>query len=350
MAPAAPEGLLAVEEREGRGRGLVARRAIAAGARVLAEEPWACCLADAERGRRCDWSLAAPTGGKKQLRCAATGLAFASQREQRAAWAEYYAGEHRAASAASSRGLPPRALPPVVRLALRVLRRWLGEQEGAQPPWARLESHWHHLQPAQRATLEERAGLCAEELRRGAGAAQKAACEGLGVAAIAELLAALSVNAVVVADEEQRSLGLGLYLRAALLNHSEEPSCAQSFVGRMLEVLTTRGARAAAHRRRRGGDDHVRGVGRGRGWAKSRQTQPRRRPSTPYGLTSVWAYSTVQGEAECRRGQPRRRASTTCGLTPYGLGILPGETASCPYGVSTDGDRAQRVDSLRVGP
>ncbi|CAK0815517.1 unnamed protein product [Prorocentrum cordatum] len=240
MAPAAPEGLLAVEEREGRGRGLVARRAIAAGARVLAEEPWACCLADAERGRRCDWSLAAPTGGKKQLRCAATGLAFASQREQRAAWAEYYAGEHRAASAASSRGLPPRALPPVVRLALRVLRRWLGEQEGAQPPWARLESHWHHLQPAQRATLEERAGLCAEELRRGAGAAQKAACEGLGVAAIAELLAALSVNAVVVADEEQRSLGLGLYLRAALLNHSEEPSCAQSFVGRMLEVRALR--------------------------------------------------------------------------------------------------------------
>jgi len=90
--------------------------------------------------------------------------------------------------------------------------------------------------------FQAQAALCLDEFRRGFtdGDCTDGCFQIVDVEFMACFLAALEVNAMVVADEELRSIGLGLYLQAATFNHDEDPNCAHSFVGRRLLVRTVR--------------------------------------------------------------------------------------------------------------
>eukprot|EP00931_Biecheleriopsis_adriatica_P069255 TRINITY_DN43115_c0_g1_i1.p1 TRINITY_DN43115_c0_g1~~TRINITY_DN43115_c0_g1_i1.p1 ORF type:complete len:544 (+),score=136.50 TRINITY_DN43115_c0_g1_i1:60-1691(+) len=242
----------------GRGRCVVAKRKLRAGEVVLREEPWALVLLAEELGLRCDFSLCS---GQKLLRCPSTGLCFGSKDEQRAAAELYYKAELKAAAAVaeSSRGRTKSSVPlhftewpATLRLAVRALHR--GALAGGQRPWSNLESHWEDLDSQREQSLEEHAARCLDVVAAGQGlltsqgfdvdvAPQEAnqAFRSLAdIGNVAQLLAALDINAMTVTDEEQRDIALGLYLKGAAFNHGEEPNCVQSFVGRQLLVRTCR--------------------------------------------------------------------------------------------------------------
>ncbi|CAE8724519.1 unnamed protein product, partial [Polarella glacialis] len=238
----------------GRGRGVVATRRLAAGEAVLLEEPWAVVLLADELGSRCDFSL---RPCDKLLRCASTGLCFSSQEDQKAAASLYYKAEQLAAAAVAAKGAgkgvagakPAAALsrrPAPLRLALRALHR--GGLAGGEHPWTGLESHWEDLNADKEEALEQEAARCLDVVAAGLGLfAEDAGDEAnrafqllADVKHVAHLLAALDINAMTVTDEEQRDIGLGLYLKGACLNHDDEPNCVQSFVGRQLVVRTCR--------------------------------------------------------------------------------------------------------------
>lgn len=233
-------GAVSAEKRDGRGRCAVAQRALAAGTTVVSELPWAAALLEAERSRRCDYSLR-PAETRLQ-RCAVTGLGFRGREEQRSAWLEYYREEHQAAQvrAQEEGGGERRRLPAPARLAARALWRSLRESAA---PWRDLVNHWDSLGEKQQAELFAEGAILRREVIRGLKASAglgTLAMQLLDSAAVARLLAAVAVNAMTVADEEQRAVGLGLYPRGALLNHGEEPNCAQSFLGRRLIIRTVK--------------------------------------------------------------------------------------------------------------
>ncbi|CAE7426300.1 Smyd3 [Symbiodinium natans] len=236
----------------GRGRSVIASRALAAGEVVLIEQPWALVLLPEEQHQRCDFDLS--TDGKL-LHCRATGLRFASKENQRAAKDLYYEAEVKAAAAAAGSGhadtFPLRGWPTTLRLAVRALQR--GAAHGEQP-WQQLESHWDELTEPRHRELEQHAARCLDMLAAGLGLLQNQANPGAtevqqfqaiaNISDVAHFLAALDVNAMTVTDEEQRDLGLGLYLQGAVFNHDEEPNCIQSFVGRQLKVRTCKAVNA----------------------------------------------------------------------------------------------------------
>lgn len=243
-----------------RGRCAIARCNLNQGVAVVVEDSWSSVLLEKECSRRCDNSLLT---AEKLLRCPVTGLSFRSRDDQRAAWGKYYECEHRAFAAScpsSSVGIRSsiRSLPVLSRLALRTL--WRGAIQG-ESPWSELEHHWEDLDAEREAQLVAESAPCIREFRRGLRQESTPACrndEGLvGTAAfgmavteetenssevdvVARVLAALQVNAMVITDEEQRSLGLGLFLLGSIFNHSEEPNCVQSFMGPRLHIRTLR--------------------------------------------------------------------------------------------------------------
>ncbi|CAJ1410192.1 unnamed protein product [Effrenium voratum] len=182
--------------------------------------------------------------------CRVTGLHFATREDQKAAADLYYKAELEAAEAGrkvrGTRGPPPwRDWPASLRLALRALQRGV---KAAEQPWQGLESHWEELSEARQQQLEESAARCLDVLAAGLGLfgeeevpeARQAFQAVANVRQTAQFLAAVDVNAFTVTDEELREVGLGLYIRAAVFNHAEEPNCLQSFVGRQLVIRTCR--------------------------------------------------------------------------------------------------------------
>lgn len=219
------------ERRQQRGRCVIADIPLQGGEVVLREAPWAAVLAKAEAASRCDYSF---VGGDELLRCPTTGLKFRSQQERQRARAEYYQCERLAREQLSQAGRDLSDLPSTVRLALRVLWRAANSQ-GADGgiPWLGMEDHWHQLEEKRQSELRCMGELCVGTLRHGLSEQAAHVPDALSVA---RLLAAISVNAICITDEELHDIGLGFYLRASAFNHSEEPNCVQSFEGRELVV------------------------------------------------------------------------------------------------------------------
>jgi len=130
-------------------------------------------------------------------------------------------------------------LPAPAHLATRMLWRGIKQQKA---PWLELVSHWESLENKRQLELLAEAHIVTREVWRGLESNELFSDDPkfLDTLAVARLLATLSVNAMTVADEEQRGIGLGIYPRGALLNHGEQPNCAQSFRGRRLIIRTLR--------------------------------------------------------------------------------------------------------------
>eukprot|EP00927_Polykrikos_kofoidii_P078241 TRINITY_DN75094_c0_g1_i1.p1 TRINITY_DN75094_c0_g1~~TRINITY_DN75094_c0_g1_i1.p1 ORF type:complete len:579 (-),score=87.25 TRINITY_DN75094_c0_g1_i1:130-1866(-) len=243
-----------------RGRCAVARCALGPGCTVLREDACATALFRDELGRRCDYSLQIPDDGQKLLKSKVTAAAFRSRVELQAAQRLYHIWEERAVACSSSSSAnvshQPLAgsLPTSGRLALRSL--WRALAEDGQMPWQDFQDHWEDIEQNREEQLCAQAAVIRDEfarsLRGGSGNQASNGCtiDASAVAAIAafandigkvaRLLAAIDINAMVITDEEQRPVALGLFVRGSAFNHDEEPNCVQSFVGRHLVVRTIR--------------------------------------------------------------------------------------------------------------
>eukprot|EP00775_Hariotina_reticulata_P013528 gene13528-biopygen15414 len=193
------------------------------------------------------------------MRCSRSRFAhYCCQAHQKAAWRAYYRQECEALVACA-----PRIPPASVRLAARVLWRRASEFPHQQPDGQQqqrkaaggtftdvkqLLNHWEQLdgkrkiQYAQMAVLTRQYMLhstneidCQQAANAVPGTQQTTQPEQPdwpgSVKEIAQLLACFACNNHTVCDEELRPIGVGLYPRGALINHSCSPNCVQSFAG-----------------------------------------------------------------------------------------------------------------------
>eukprot|EP00873_Tetraselmis_striata_P002751 jgi/Tetstr1/423015/TSEL_013790.t1 len=211
----------------GSGRRLVATRDVAAGEVVLTEAPFAAALLDEEVARRCHHTF---QPGDKMLRCSASKFGrFGSRAAQAAAWAEGFREECAALVACA-----PRVPPPTIRLAARVEWRAARGAEGAAAVEGLLH-HWEQLPEERKLTYAQMAALLREYCGKGSPESAPAEADmGEDTRRRALLLARLACNVMSICDEELRPIGVGLYLTAAMANHSCQPNCAQTFDGKRL--------------------------------------------------------------------------------------------------------------------
>lgn len=236
-------GWASAERRAGRGRCAVAQIDLAPGAVVLREVAWTAVLRHSELRGRCAYSF---VQADTLLRCPVTQLRFASRKERRQAKDEFYICELRASKALADGGTGRslRDLSPAVQLAARML--WRASAEGAecQIPWVELEDHWFTLSESRRTELSQVAQLCCQVVQAG----MQEGTAPPDVRSTARLLAVISVNAYPIMDEEQREIGLGMFLRGSVFNHDEEPNCVHSFSGAMEGIRLCRGVRRSGDR------------------------------------------------------------------------------------------------------
>ena len=247
------------------GRRLFVRAPIKAGDEILSLNPYAAVLNDANLTTRCDHTFGTSEGSL--LRCARSKVArYGSREAQAAAWKRGYKEE-----CASLVKCAPRVPPPTVRLAARILWRRAREgrsrdggstddddemlEDGVKAATAlglgdgfdaldALDANWDALPDARKAQLAHAATLTsaffAGTLKGGVGASIDDTATGPDPRDIARLLGKISCNAHTVCDEELNPVGVAVYPAAAMVNHADSPSAAQSFKGRRITLRATR--------------------------------------------------------------------------------------------------------------
>lgn len=247
------------------GRRLFVRAPIKAGDEILSLNPYAAVLNDANLTTRCDHTFGTSEGSL--LRCARSKVArYGSREAQAAAWKRGYKEE-----CASLVKCAPRVPPPTVRLAARILWRRAREgrsrdggstddddemlEDGVKAATAlglgdgfdaldALDASWDALPDARKAQLAHAATLTsaffAGTLKGGVGASIDDTATGPDPRDIARLLGKISCNAHTVCDEELNPVGVAVYPAAAMVNHADSPSAAQSFKGRRITLRATR--------------------------------------------------------------------------------------------------------------
>ena len=247
------------------GRRLFVRAPIKAGDEILSLNPYAAVLNDANLTTRCDHTFGTSEGSL--LRCARSKVArYGSREAQAAAWKRGYKEE-----CASLVKCAPRVPPPTVRLAARILWRRAREgrsrdggstddddemlEDGVKAATAlglgdgfdaldALDANWDALPDARKAQLAHAATLTsaffAGTLKGGAGASIDDTATGPDPRDVARLLGKISCNAHTVCDEELNPVGVAVYPAAAMVNHADSPSAAQSFKGRRITLRATR--------------------------------------------------------------------------------------------------------------
>jgi len=247
------------------GRRLFVRAPIKAGDEILSLNPYAAVLNDANLTTRCDHTFGTSEGSL--LRCARSKVArYGSREAQAAAWKRGYKEE-----CASLVKCAPRVPPPTVRLAARILWRRAREgrsrdggstgdddemlEDGVKAATAlglgdgfdaldALDANWDALPDARKAQLAHAATLTsaffAGTLKGGVGASIDDTATGPDPRDVARLLGKISCNAHTVCDEELNPVGVAVYPAAAMVNHADSPSAAQSFKGRRITLRATR--------------------------------------------------------------------------------------------------------------
>eukprot|EP00798_Chlamydomonas_sp_ICE-L_P020441 gene20441-27230_t len=219
-----------------------------AGQLALTAATYAFVTYDSEVPKRCDYCLAC---SQSLLRCSRSKWArYCSREHQKLAWQQGYKQECTAvvASMAKHRKLPP----PTVRLAARVLWRHQrsldsGEEEDENMSYAAicsLLSHWDKIGDEQKQQFAQMAVLVREYMEGGTSEEGSSQFEHIGNKDIAMLLARFACNNHTIADEELRPIGVGIYPLGALVNHSCEPNCMQSFKGAAIQFRAVRGIEA----------------------------------------------------------------------------------------------------------
>ena len=252
------------------GRRLFVRAPIKAGDEILSLNPYAAVLNDASRTSRCDHTFAKPSdNGGSLLRCARSKVArYVSRDAQVAAWKRGYKEE-----CASLVNCAPRVPPATVRLAARILWRRAREaaaaadgsndddddddemiEDGVAAAAAvglgrgydavdALGDHWERLSDSRKASLAHAATLAAAfhagTLGRD-GPAPANPNPNPNPKDVARLLAKVSCNAHTVCDEELNAIGVAIYPVAAMVNHGDAPTVAQSFKGKKIILRAQR--------------------------------------------------------------------------------------------------------------
>uniref|UniRef100_A0A7S0KUA5 SET domain-containing protein n=1 Tax=Micromonas pusilla TaxID=38833 RepID=A0A7S0KUA5_MICPS len=255
------------------GRRLFVRAPIKAGDEILSLNPYAAVLNDASRTSRCDHTFAKPSdNGGSLLRCARSKVArYVSRDAQVAAWKRGYKEE-----CASLVNCAPRVPPATVRLAARILWRRAREaaaaaagsndnaadddemiEDGVAAAAAvglgrgydavdALGDHWERLSDSRKASLAHAATLAAAfhagTLGRDGPAPPNPENPNPDPNPydVARLLAKVSCNAHTVCDEELNAVGVAVYPVAAMVNHGDAPTAAQSFKGKRIVLRATR--------------------------------------------------------------------------------------------------------------
>lgn len=256
------------------GRRLFVRAPIKAGDEILSLNPYAAVLNDASRTSRCDHTFAKPSdNGGSLLRCARSKVArYVSRDAQVAAWKRGYKEE-----CASLVNCAPRVPPATVRLAARVL--WRRAREAAAADGSNdddddemiedgvaaaaalglgrgydavdaLGDHWERLPDSRKASLAHAAMLATAFHAGTLGPGSTTPTDpdpdpnpnpnAADPRHVARLLAKISCNAHTVCDEELNAIGVGVYPAAAMVNHGDAPTAAQSFKGRKIVLRATR--------------------------------------------------------------------------------------------------------------
>ena len=238
-------------------RRLVAAQRIARGQVSLVEEPYAAVLCGAHVQQRCDRTFEPNSSGAALAVCPQGRVTrYSSRAAQRAAQREGYGRPE----AVALRSCATTALPPAsVRLAARILWRANAEGTGAiarepsLPPAVALLHHHACADVAAAAAIASAAHAVLALYTSGFGAAEaaaraaatddaSAARRGAELRLAVRLLARLASNAhtVTAARETDASIGLALYLTAAMVNHSCSPNSVQLFRGRSIVLRAVR--------------------------------------------------------------------------------------------------------------
>ena len=238
-------------------RRLIAAQRIAGGHVVLVEEPYAAVLRSAHVQQRCDRTFEPSASGDALKVCPQSRVTrYSSRAAQRAAQREGYGGPE----AVALRRCATSAMPPAsVRLAARILWRANAEGSGAAargpslPPAVALLHHHACTDVAAAAAIASAAHAVLALYASGFGAAEaalraaatddaSAARRGAELRLAVRLLARLASNAhtVTEARETDTSIGLALYLTAAMVNHACAPNSVQLFRGRSIVLRAVR--------------------------------------------------------------------------------------------------------------
>ena len=229
---------LRAEMREGRGRCLVAQRRIRKGEVVLEEDAFAAVLYPNKVSDYCDYEMTMGSG--KLLRCSKTRVArYSSKQAQASAWKTYYRDEANCVCAMKKKYAEdnPFTDHPYTRLLARVY--WTRKSRPALQ-WRLVDQlccHWPAFSDEKKAEMFKAAGMARAALSFAPPSDEHRDAIELEDEMLKEMtmtLARIDCNGLTICGEGQVPIGFGVFPLAALANHSCNPNCVQTFVGRRL--------------------------------------------------------------------------------------------------------------------
>jgi len=225
---------MAIEVRDtvGKGRGLFATKELEVGFTILCEEPYAFTLTKSQRGKRCDYTTKLSPGLK---RCACCKLQwYSSVESQKAAWKEGHKEECKQLKQSGELG---EEMSVMLSRIFNRIEKEHGDATDIQPSEGKfvsilgLESNYDKLNKDQQddmgiflarfqATKKQKFPVCLANARK-----------------LLDLCAKMKNNQFAICDEVLNSeVGSGVYLNAAMLNHSCSPNAFPIFDGKTLYV------------------------------------------------------------------------------------------------------------------
>ncbi|XP_066294493.1 histone-lysine N-methyltransferase SMYD3-like [Branchiostoma lanceolatum] len=203
-----------------KGRGLCATKVFKPGNLVRAAEPYAYVLCNSERGKRCDFCFA-----RKDDMSRCSGCKFARYCDgkcQKAAWTEHKS------ECKSIKTVKPETPTDSIRLIARIINKT--KTDGPGVPGNSIDELQSNLREMPENVKEMFAQL-AVILRMYVGRdVMDDARE------IFELFGRMTCNTFSICDSEMQYIGIGIYPKMSLFNHSCAPNCVAVFNGLRMEV------------------------------------------------------------------------------------------------------------------
>ncbi|XP_071802514.1 histone-lysine N-methyltransferase SMYD3-like [Asterias amurensis] len=227
-----PDELIEVFTTKNRGRGVRVTREVKAGCLLLTEEPFEFVVKNGERGYYCDQCLA-----KRDdilHKCSACRFAYYCNRDcQRAAWSS-----HKLECEGISR-VTPNVPSDHVRLMSRLSRKRKKQPAATVNGSVTFPTHIDHLQSVPtdlRGDTQLEFSSWLYTLRRFMGEESNVMLP----AEVLELFGRMRCNTCDISDGELQSLGIGLYLKFSMFNHSCDYNCVAIHNGTSMSVRATR--------------------------------------------------------------------------------------------------------------